>query len=136
MGESRSAVVDLEKATFDLEQGAAVERDYKEEAARRTGMFLGGFLLLLDVIILVSSGLWAGFAAAILFAAVILFVVSIVRRAGPWPDEDDDDVRREVVDIKAAPAPPAEIESRSFDLLRDAPHTFILPTLLPLILYS
>ena len=99
-------------------------------------MFLGGFLLLLDVIILVSSGLWAGFAAAILFAAVILFVVSIVRRAGPWPDEDDDDVRREVVDIKAAPAPPAEIESRSFDLLRDAPHTFILPTLLPLILYS
>ena len=98
-------------------------------------MFLGGFLLLLDVIILVSSGLWAGFAAAILFAAVILFVVSIVRRAGPWPDEDDNDVRRQV-DIKAAPAPPAEIEPRSFDLLSEAPHTFILPTLLPLILYS
>lgn len=89
---------------------------------------------MVDVIILARSGLWAGFAAAILFAAVILFVVSIVRRAGPCPDEEDDDVCREL-DIKAAPAPPAEIESRSFDLLRDAPHTFILPALLPLILY-
>ncbi|KAI5017464.1 hypothetical protein ZWY2020_042352 [Hordeum vulgare] len=87
MGESRYAVVDLEKGTFDLEEGAALELDYKEEAARITGMFLGGCLLVMDVIILVCFGPWAGFSAAILFAAVIVFVVWILRRAGPCLDE-------------------------------------------------
>jgi hypothetical protein len=119
MGESKSvAFVDLEKGAVESDEAAAAAK----EDALIVGMFLGGLLLVVDGTILLFSGQRAALAVAILWAAATLFAMWYVRRTGPYRDEDVGQ-REDSID---APQPVAA-ETRSFDVLRDAPHLVIGP---------
>ena len=123
MGGSRSDSVDLEKgAAGELDDEDASSSD--KDALIATGMSLAGLLLVLDVPILVSYGLWAALAVAIVLATVVVFVTWCVLHSGHYVDED--------VDLQEGGHSTAEAEGRFFN---DATYLVIYTAVIPLAIF-